>query len=125
MLTQLSAVMEHGRIYIRDADTNWCEPLWMVRYYATRFGRHDLASFSHDIPDDKVEDIRVTKGPGYGYTLRFPGCGVDSTVHLSGDSKADRFEKEPYPCPKVRSNIQTRYHDGRWQKHLRNGWTDI
>jgi hypothetical protein len=125
-MIRLSAVMEHGRIYVKDAEPAWDKPEWIVRYYPTRFGRQDLSSWSTDRPDDRVEDIRVEKRRyGYGYYLRFPGCGFDSEVELRGDSRAERVETEPYPCPKLRAGIETRYRDGRWQKLLKSGWKDV
>ena len=31
--------------------------------------------------------------------------------------------EEPYPCPKVRNGIETRYQSGAWQKYLKTkGW---
>jgi hypothetical protein len=31
----------------------------------------------------------------------------------------------PYPCPKVRRGIETRYRYGQWEKRLKTGWTPI
>lgn len=34
-----------------------------------------------------------------------------------------RTDIVPYPCPKVRKGMETRYRDGRWQKYLKTeGW---
>jgi hypothetical protein len=31
--------------------------------------------------------------------------------------------ERPLPCPKVRAGVETRYHDGRWEKYLKaRGW---
>lgn len=125
-MQRLSAIMEHGRIYIRDAEPAFDKPEWIVRYWPTRFTSHDLASFTPDIPDDKPEVIRVSAmSRRYGYYLRFPHCGIDSEVNLRGDSRAERVDVEPFPCPKVKAGIETRYRDGRWQKLLKTGWKDV
>jgi hypothetical protein len=42
-----------------------------------------------------------------------------------GSTKATMVRSESVPCPKVRKGIETRWRDGRWQKLLRAGWTNI
>lgn len=123
MRRTLSAVLEHGRIYVVDSESAWDRPEWIVRYWPTRFGRQDLASFSTERPDDKAEDIKVCQS-GHGYDLKFPNCGFASFAQVNGTDRPLRFETVPYPCPKVKAGIETRYRDGRWQKLLKTGWKD-
>jgi hypothetical protein len=45
------------------------------------------------------------------------------SVRVAPDAQADFVEEEVFDCPKVRKNVETRYHDGRWQKYSkREGW---
>lgn len=58
------------------------------------------------------------------YTMRV--CGFNRTFRLAhgGETRTILFEKTPIPCPKVRAGVETRYHNGRWQKYLKSsGWT--
>jgi hypothetical protein len=44
----------------------------------------------------------------------------------SGDSKAAHVVTFSAPAPKVRSNVETRWQDGRWQKYSkRQGWISV
>ena len=123
----LSAVLEHGRILIRETTLMQNEPTMMIHYWPTRFGRQVLVNpFATE--HDKTEDIQVERDGHYGYLLRFPGCGFWSESPLQGDQKAMRVDTEPYPCPKVRKGIETRYHYGRWEKYLKSskrGWIPV
>ena len=40
----------------------------------------------------------------------------------AGRTKSIDTYVKPYPCPKVRKGIETRYHYGQWQKLLKSGW---
>ena len=122
----LDCVMEHGRIYIRHGEPAYNEPTLIIRYWPTRFGRHELESFSPDVPNNMPDQIVVREGSSqrYGYSLKFPGMGVWADCPLAGDSRCERIEQQPIPCPKVRAGIDVRYRDGRWQKCLKTGWTN-
>ena len=51
------------------------------------------------------------------------GCWSESPMR--GDQKAMRVDAEPFPCPKVRKGIETRYYYGQWEKYLKSskrGW---
>lgn len=120
----LSCVLEHGRIFVRDADPAYYEPKYFVRYWPTRFGRMELDRGYCGLPPVKPEEIQVRKC-GYGYELKFPQFGFWADVPVRGDQLPHHFEEEPIPCPKVRAGIQTRWRDGMWRKLLKSGWTII
>ena len=124
----LSAVLEKGRILVREETVMQYEPTIMVHYWPTRFCRRDLDQSCLGEPDRKAGEIEVFKGSGcgHGYSLKFPGCGFWSESPLQGDSKAVRVETMPFPCPKVRKGIETRYRHGTWQKLLKTkGWVAV
>lgn len=118
----LSAVLENGKILVRETTTMHDEPTNMVHFWPTRFTHWDLDNHTEPL---KVEDIKVERSGYCGYSLKFPGCGFwsDDTRYIA--MKAVRVETEPLPCPKVRKGIETRYHYGQWQKYLKSskrGW---
>ena len=49
--------------------------------------------------------------------------GARYTVEIDPRGKAVKIEEIPIPAPKVRAGIETRYHNGEWQKCLKaTGW---
>lgn len=117
----LTCVLEHGRLFVREAEPSWSDPpTWIVRYWATRYTKRDLTSWDESTTSDPAE-IKILKG-GYGYSLKFPGMGFWCEVHIGGSERPERVEEVPYPCPKVRSGISTRYRHGVWEKCLKTGW---
>lgn len=47
----------------------------------------------------------------------------DRNLPQSGRTVAIATETTDYPCPKVRTGIETRYRQGRWEKYLKSaGW---
>lgn len=98
------------------------EPVLLVRYWPTRFGRYDLQNIDGR-PDEDAAKIKVEKfNHGFGYSLKFPGCGVWTEQRYTNECRPVRCEELPFPCPKVRVGIPTRYRDGRWEKCLKTGW---
>ena len=117
----LSAVLENGRILIREVTAKHDRPENMVHFWPTRFTHWDLDNPCGEAYD--VADIEVQKCSSNGYSLKFPSCGFWSDTPLANDAKAVRVETEPRPCPKVRKGIETRYRYGTWQKCLKTrGW---
>ena len=54
------------------------------------------------------------------------GNYVNGQMPQGGSTKAIIMEESPLPCPKVRTGIETRYRDGRWQKLLKTqGWINV
>ena len=83
--------------------------------------------------------VEICRSP---YAIGLEGLPKDGDqVRLSGDmwqspmgsrctlrsakGEAERFTREPYPCPKVRKGTETRYQDGEWQKLTRKGWVTL
>jgi hypothetical protein len=118
-LSKYSAVLENGRILIRDAFPDLSEPVEHVHYWPTRWGKHDLTDFATGKPDDPAE-IRVQRYGGT-YFIRFPRCGFDIEFRLPGETKSVRCETVPVPRPKVRAGIELRWNNGRWYKRLKSG----
>jgi hypothetical protein len=50
------------------------------------------------------------------------GCYLSGTLADGGATRAIIVETIPIPCPKVRAGIETRWHNGQWQKLLKTGW---
>jgi len=65
-----------------------------------------------------------------GQTLRTLGDGIyqdnDGLKYRlveCGRTKPIAFDRVPVPCPKVRKGIETRWHNGQWEKYLKSqGW---
>lgn len=51
--------------------------------------------------------------------------GLTYQLTAGGKTKPCKNETRPFPCPKVRGSIETRYRDGSWQKRLHTGWVTI
>lgn len=119
----LSCVLENGRLFVRETEPSWSDPPRLfVRYWATRFTKRDLMSWDESTMKDAAE-IKVLKhNHGMGYSLKFPGCGFWSEVQCAPTERPVRVDELPYPCPKVRAGIPTRYRNGYWEKCLRTGW---
>ena len=119
MSSNYSAVLENGRLLIRDAFRDSSEPVEHVHYWPTRWDKNDLTDFVTGKTDDPAK-IRVQRFGGT-YFLRFPGCGFDLELRLPGETKSVRVETVPVPRPKVRKGIELRWNNGRWYKRLKSG----
>ena len=81
-----------------------------------------------------VRDPYRPRFPQHGDMLRKTDC-VGGMMHYFGDGyslyfpsnmRAERIETREVPCPKVRKSVETRYHNGRWEKYLKtSGWVDV
>lgn len=50
----------------------------------------------------------------------------DYTVYIESMQTRGTLEEIPFPCPKVRKGIETRYYFGEWQKYSKvHGWIKI
>lgn len=117
----LTCVLENGRILIRETMAKQDEPEYIVWYWPTRFGRHDLERWDGSEPY-KAEDVQVWNH-GTSYNIKFPGLSVWTDSGILGNTKAVRVETAPIPRPKVRKGIEVRFTRGRWEKYLKTkGW---
>jgi len=71
------------------------------------------------------ENMEVSKGCcSYEYRV---GLAPYEDIYLylkdQGQTKSIDTVIEPILCPKVRKGIETRWHNGRWEKLLKAGWT--
>ena len=48
--------------------------------------------------------------------------GEGWTVQFGSNCQAESATERDVPCPKVRKGIETRWHNGEWQKMLKGGW---
>lgn len=124
-----TCVLENGRLLIRDACPMQDQPELVVHYWPTRFGCRDLQFpswiWEGEPKMDDPADVQVARN-GSGYDLKFPGFSVWVDSGLNGQTKAVRVDRIPFPCPKVRAGLQTRYYLGQWQKYLKTrGWVSI
>jgi hypothetical protein len=110
-----------GKLVIRYETANWSEPTRVIMYYPLSEDRSSGAPW-------RLEG-RAVVSTGYG---EWRGAPEDpdfwqlrnaTAVALNGDkTEAVKVEREPIPCPKVRAGIQTRWHEGRWEKLMKKGW---
>lgn len=125
MPSHYSCVLENGRILVRDYNPEYDKPEAIVYYWPTRFGRHDLERFDGGPPYDASE-IQVRRSGYYGYSLKFPGCGLWVEQPLQGNTKAVRVERVPIEKPKVKSGIEIRWRNYGWEKYLKSkGWVHV
>ncbi len=121
-MTRDSAIVDYrdGWLCVRYTDTEFFEPIRYSHYWPVR-----------RIPRDEATNIigkqAVHAGVG-AYCAKTddrPGCGfwVQLPLLNGGQTMPIVTEREPIPCPKVRKGIETRYERGRWEKHLKTGWT--
>ncbi len=120
----LSAVLENGRILIRDSMPSMDSPEEHVWYWGTRFDVHDLTDFVTGERDDPAK-IEVQRFGPNAWSLRFPHCNFWADSAISPNTTAVRTETVPLTMPKVRRGIECKWRNGRWQKLLKSGWTDV
>lgn len=116
---QYSAVLENGRILIRDAFPDLDSAFESVHYWPTRWDSSDLRDPFTGESDDPAK-IRVQRF-GATYYLRFPRLNFDVELRLPGETRSVRFERVPVAPPKVRKGIELKWHNGRWCKRLKSG----
>lgn len=97
--------------------TSWVEPLlirhtWEIPEVRTR-------GVSWCDPQQAIgKDATLTYGRVHCYLGN--GNYLDTTLPQGGDTQATFVEKMAVSRPKCRT--ETRWHDGRWEKHMRKGW---
>ena len=123
--SQGTLVEREGKLYVKTVDTMYSEPVrytswWTVidtsgnAYYATRPKAGDECHGGS------------TNGPRYTYSVTDPANGRSVGYATTLGSAVAAFREEtPIPCPKHRSNTQTRYYCGRWQKFTAKGWRNF
>ena len=115
--TPFTVEMREGIAYIVTRNSpQWSKPEvnvtgWKAAHLADRVGE---VGFSRRISDRE-----------FAYYLRDPMRRPVEVLRVRGDAKFDFSIYEPVPCPKVRAGIETRWHEGHWQKLLKKGWENI
>lgn len=118
---QGTIVERNGKLYVMTTTAAWSIPenqscFWPVAewtgnpYNGRRPEPGDIATYQRS--------CWTTTDP-----TGFPSTG---SVRCSGNGNtpAEFVEREPIPAPKTRKDIDVRYHEGRWQKLLKAGWTN-
>lgn len=105
-----------------DKDENKIPEAWFVRYETTmsneptRVISRWKVTYSQGILKDGQEVSWNGADPWHGYTSALGSIKIWT-------EKEGENECLPCPCPKVRKGIETRWISGRWEKHLKSGWT--
>ena len=112
-----------GDVCVKTTTTLSTDPLQIVDYWPV--GISTLTFIRNYWPLEEIE-VHETSNPGlYRITHKNSYSSQDLFLELvdGGRTKAIFHEVIPYPCPKVREGIQTRYFFGTWQKYLKSkGW---
>lgn len=114
-----------GKIVSRDGK------LWVL-YETSRYSEPKIDFLWWEIVQTKASPYGFER-PAEGDKVRYNGIGTDEwvachpeTLRVTGTvwtrNKADKTETVSAPSPKVRAGIETRWHDGRWEKLLKKGW---
>ena len=114
-----SLVYEDGQLAIKHECAVFSEPKIVTLWWG--FG--PVAKYAVECYLDKP--IRELGGGCYEVKYLGIAYGGGTTLRLpdGGQTKPFKVIESDYPCPKVRKGIETRYHDGVWQKYLRSeGW---
>lgn len=105
-------------LYIVFEDTRWSEPYIFRCYYPVHWDHTATKFFQHY--GEHKRGMTVTWQPMMQrYQDEEQLCYL---LPYAGYTTPAFTEEIPLPCPKVRTGIETRYRDGRWQKLLRDGW---
>ena len=131
MKTTLTNV--NGILCIHESDPLSDEPITLERDWPTSLRVVDFMRNYCIIKDINLEDLTVFHVVPSGsskYRVYYKDMPGSTEVCLSEGNQTHcidyTFCKKPYPCPKVRNGIETRYRDGRWQKYLRRlGWVNL
>lgn len=103
-------------------DNDWSRP---VRYH------HVWEIATCRIQGMRAADFYDALGKSATLTDGHISCYLGSGAYFVGElanggsTKSVLFETHDVPCPKVRKGIETRWHNGRWEKLLRGGWTAV
>jgi hypothetical protein len=115
-------VKRDHKLFIRYETCRYSEPIKDVLYWPVS---HASAFVGETFPlparDAGNGSYTVRRNPD----LDKSDCGYDAhfTVYFpnGGATKAEFVETSEIPCPKVRKGIETRYHNGRWEKYTKQG----
>lgn len=117
-------VKRDGKIYIRSEYTQGSQPVRTIMYWPVSHANAVIGEV-FPLPARRADSglYNVRREPD----LNKADCGYDAhfSVYLpeGGNTKAEIVENVDYPCPRVRKGIETRYHNGSWQKYSkREGW---
>lgn len=102
-------ITEHnGRLYITTTDTMFNEPVRYTQFWPTGLRSADYPKW-------------IGKDVSYLGDLLYGLQGWNSTkIRLSSD-KCEFIEEQAVPIPKTRG-LDTRWHNGRWEKLTKKGW---
>ena len=112
-----------GWLCVKWIDTDSSEPIRFTSWYPVR------QVPKCDAADWIGREATPIGSQGGLYSMRtadYP-CGyrVDLRLLNGGQTTPIAFDRTPIPCPKVRKGLETRYHNGCWEKRLRTGWTAV
>lgn len=116
----------NGEICIVDEWTMDEKPTRVIAYWPT--GIRAFNFYRNWGEDLKGAPARYTGRNGI-YELMPPGRNekpIQIQLVRGGQTYAIHTDNVPYPCPKVKKGMQTRYFQGDWWKYLKSkGWTRI
>jgi len=113
----------NGILHIKSPIVFNSAPEILTHYWSTGINTMDFIRAYGPIEKIEIEEIRSYSGrycfkrsmySEYTYIDCINGARTQST----------KTDKEPIPCPKVRTGIKTRWNDckGKWEKELKSGW---
>lgn len=124
-----TVVREKDRLFVRYEMTCWSEPTLAIGYWPID---QSISRAAFRLEGFQVEDrnysgrFSLAIGPALdrlGNTIEYHQLKDCVAVLVNGaKTEAERIERQPIPCPKVRRGVETRYHEGTWQKLLKRGW---
>ena len=106
-----------GYLYILSEISSSHEAAIYKSWYATGI---NTRGYLRDYGADAIGQ-RMTYDPRRGDWLG--ANGLHYAMLQGRDTRPAFWESVPLPCPKTRKGIDTRYHDGHWEKRLMSGWT--
>jgi len=118
---QGTIVERNGKLYVCKIDSAWSIPERITMYWPVAESSGNPYNGNRPGPGDIATYQRscwTTTAPA-----GFPSTGSVRCVG-NGNTPAEIVEKSPILAPKVRKGIETRYHEGRWQKLLKSGWVN-
>lgn len=110
----------NGRLCVRTVDYLWTKPAKVLADYATGLSFLDWAWGSFEPEALPIPLRRVSSGVYADARRDIP---VRREFRIDPHVPPIGAEEVAVPCPKVRFGLETRWHEGRWQKYLKTqGW---
>jgi hypothetical protein len=108
-------ISRDGRLLVLHVSNNWSEPTTTYQYWPVE------TTYGTSIAKPSEGDA-VTYIAGRGVWTAYDPSNNRATGTLRVSEGKGFVEKVSNPCPKVRGNVETRYHNGVWEKLLKKGW---